>query len=327
MSMRSLLLSLLAVSLLAAAPAAAVGPTLLKARGTIVAIDEEWIAVKGAEETLRCRIPDRLVDRAESFALGKRVGIVCSKRGKRSPELQSINHAGADEKGSDEKHEKSDHEQALAGTVKSVSDDSITVGDGDRALKCVVPSAKAEKLEGVEVGDSVKLLCKGGDLVQLIRAESHAPAVQAVDIAGLVTAVSDASIAVSSTDKSRSLTCSVPSRLAESVHALSVGDAVKMICKRSGAATELHSIARFVTGDKPSDKPKEQPKAEWTIAGAITALSGDRVAVSAEGRTLSCFIPEEWREKLAGLVVGARVKLYCRGVDERSTAVAGLVRL
>lgn len=322
--MRSLLLSLFAVSLLAAAPAAAVGPTLLKARGTIVAIDEEWIAVKGAEETLRCRIPDRLVDRAESFPLGKRVGIVCSKRGKRSPELQSINHAGANEKGSDEKkHEKSDHEQALAGTVKSVSDDAITVADGDRALKCVVPSAKAEKVEGVEVGDRVKLLCKGGDLVQLIRAESHAPAVQAVDIAGLVTAVSDASIAVSSTDKSRSLTCSVPSRLAESVHALSAGDAVKMICKRSGAATELHSIARFVTGDKP----KEQPKAEWTIAGAITALSGDRVAVSAEGRTLSCFIPEDWREKLAGLVVGARVKLYCRGVDERSAAVAGLVRL
>jgi len=84
---------------------------------------------------------------------------------------------------------------------------------------------------------------------------------------------------------------------------------------------------RMANLHKQGDKPKEQPKAEWTIAGAITALSGERVAVSAEGRSLSCFIPEDWREKLAGLVVGARVKLYCRGVDERSAAVAGLVRL
>lgn len=321
MSTRSLLLVLLALSLLAAAPTAAAGPTLLKARGMIVAIDEEWVGVKGADGTLRCRIPDRLIDNVKSFALGERVGVVCSKRGKRSPELQSIHHVGADEKKPDET--KSEHEQALAGTVKSVSDGSITVADGDRALKCVVPSAKAEQLKGVEVGDRVKLRCKGGDLVQLIRAEPAAPAVQAVDIAGLVSAVSDASIVVSSTDKSRSLTCSVPSRLAESVHAFSVGDAVKMICKRSGAATELHSVARLLTGDKQ----KEQPKTEWTIAGAITSLSGDRVAVSAEGRSLSCFIPEDWREKLSRLAVGARVKLYCRGVDERSAAVAGLVRL
>lgn len=323
-SMRSLLLSLLALSLLAAAPAAAGGPTLLHARGEIVALDEEWIGVKSADGMLRCRIPDRLVDKAETLALGDRIWIVCSKRGKRAPELQAIKHAAADEKKPDEKkHEKTGHEQALAGTVKSVSDDSITVADGDRALKCVVPAAKADRLDGVEVGDRVKLVCKGGDLVHLGRASSDAPAVHAVDIAGLVTAVSDVSITVASTDKSRSLTCSVPLRLAETVYGLSVGDAVKLLCKKSDAATELAAVARLVIGDKQ----KEKPKTEWTIAGAITSHSGDRIVVSAEGRSLSCFIPQDWREKLAGFAVGDRVKMLCRGADERSAAVATFARL
>lgn len=143
------------------------------------------------------------------------------------------------------------------------------------------------------MGHRVKLLCKSGDLVQLGRVDSHAPVVQAVDIAGLVSAVSDASITVASTDKSRSLTCSVPSRLAETVHALSVGDAVKLLCKKSAAGTELASVARLLV----SDKSPEQPKAEWAIAGAISSLSGDRV------------------------------KLLCRGTDERSAVVAALARL
>lgn len=330
--MRLLLLSLFAFVLLFSAPAAATaatGPTLLKARGTIVAVDEEWIGVKGAEETLRCRIPDRLVDRVESFALGDRVGIVCSKRGKRSPELQAITRATADKEKTDkQKQEKADHEQTIAGTVKAVSDDSITVADGDRALRCDVPSAKAHELEGVEVGDRVKMLCKGGDLVQLGRTESHAPAVQAVDIAGLVTAVSSASITVASTDKSRSLTCSVPSRLADTVHALSVGDAVKLLCKRSAAATELAAVTRLSVGDKRPEQPKpEQPKTEWSIAGAISSLSADRVVVAAEGRSISCSIPQDWRDKLAGFAIGDRVKMLCRGADERSAAVAVFARL
>lgn len=315
--MRSLLLSVVAVSLLAVAPAAAAGPTLLKARGTIVVLDEEWIGVKGAEETLRCRIPDRLVDRVASFARGDRVGVVCSKRGKRSPELQAITHQQK------QKQEQADREQAIAGTVRAVSDDSITVADGDHALKCDISAAKAAELEGVEVGDRVKLLCKGGDLAGLGRAGSDAPAVQAVDIAGLVAAVSGASITVASTDKSRSLTCSVPSRLADTVHALSVGDPVKLLCKRSGTATELAAVARLLVGDTHAARPK----VEWSIAGAISSLSADRVVVSAEGRSISCFISQDFRDKLAGFAVGDRVKMLCRGADERSAAVAAFARL
>ncbi len=312
--MRSLVLSLVTLSLLAAAPASAVGPTVLKAQGAIVALDEEWIAVKGAEDTLRCRIPDRLVDRVEHFALGDRVGIACSKRGKRSPELQLIVRA---QKEKEKEH--ADRAQTIAGKVKAVSDDSITVIDGEHALKCDVPAAKAEALEGVEVGDRVKLYCKSGVLVQLTKV-AEAPAVQAIDIAGRVTAASDAFITVTSTDKSRSLTCSVPDRLAEAVHALSVGDAVKLLCKRSGGVTELAAVTRVAAA-------VDKPKSEWSIAGEISSLSGDRVVVTGDGRSLSCSIPAEYREKLAQFAVGAHVKLLCRGTDERSAAVAALSRL
>lgn len=308
--LRALLLAFFAVALLVAAPARASTPTILKAHGPIVVLDEEWIGVKGAEGALRCRIPDRLVDRAETFSLGDRVAVVCSKRGTRSPELQAITR--------EPKQDPPDRAQTIAGKVKAVSDDSITVVDGDRALKCDVPAAKAEALKGVDVGDRVKLLCKGGDLVQLGKLESQAPVAQAVDIAGVVTAVSAASITVANTDKSRSLTCSVPPRLADAVHALSVGDRVKLLCKRSGTATELTAVARLTVA---------QPIKEWSIAGAISSLSDDRVVVTSEGRSLSCSIPAGFREKLATFAVGNRVKLLCRGADERSAAVAALVRL
>jgi hypothetical protein len=308
--LRAFLLVVAALSL--AAPAIAAEPTILKASGPIVALDEEWIGVKGAAGPLRCRIPDRLVEKAETFAVGDQVAVVCSKRGTRSPELQAIARAKAEE---------NERAQTIVGKVRALTDAAIAVTDGEHTLKCDIPAAKAGAVEGIEVGDRVKLLCKGGSLVQI--GKVTAPVVQTVDIAGLVTAASASSITVTTKDKSRSLTCSVPARLAETVQGLAVGDAVKLLCKRSGGTAELSAIARLAA----PEKPVEQPKREWSIAGAISSLSGDRVVVTGDGRSLSCAIPAGMRERLATFAVGARVKLLCRGTELGSAAVAAIARL
>ena len=70
-------------------------------------------------------------------------------------------------------------------------------------MRASSPEPKAHKLEGVKVGDRVKILCTNGQLAMLEPA--HADELKLV---GTFTAVSSTSITVSG--DGRTLTCSVP---------------------------------------------------------------------------------------------------------------------
>ncbi len=100
----------------------------------------------------------------------------------------------------------------------------VVDAESGRRLACRVAAEKAHKLEGVKVGDRVKILCLDGQLTYLERA-----AAEESKLYGTLSALSRTSVSV--TGEGRTLTCSVPSAFAEKLARFAVGDSVKMMCR------------------------------------------------------------------------------------------------
>jgi len=281
----------------------------LKGKGAVSEASATVLSIKTDKgDLLSCLVPDRLADRVAKLKLGDRVGIFCKRGADGKPVLQALERAG---KGDDHAaREVAD----IAGTVSAVSADSLTVKDAEhsRSLTCSVPDAFAAKVALLNVGDKVKLYCKGGVLAGLARPETH---VEVADIAGTVSAVSADSLTVKDAEHSRSLTCSVPDAFAAKIALLNVGDKVKLYCKGG----VLAGLARLETAK--TETPPPAPT-EFAARGAITALSATAITVSTDGAPLTCRVPLSWGDKLLGFAVGDHVKLYCRGVAGNAEAVA-----
>jgi len=135
---------------------------------------------------------------------GGRTG--ASEREGRKAELVKIQRLGekADEKKADEKRVE---KQEAAGEVAELGPAAIVV-QGDKRLACRVPAEKQAKLDGLKVGDKVKIFCVGNVLAGLERISSEKPAGQEVRLYGRIVALSRAAVTVQG--EAGSLTCVPP---------------------------------------------------------------------------------------------------------------------
>jgi hypothetical protein len=232
------------LALAVAAPAGAGGWKHLKVRGVVVSASEEVVVVENlvGDAILKCRVPERLAEKAASFQAGDKVRMFCfRKRGQRAV-LHKLERLGENarkgEKGQDEKGERKPEpkpepkperskaeESAARGSVAELAPNAIVVVDAEsgRRPACKVSAEKAHKLQGVKVGDRVKMLCLNGELAYLERF------VEESKLYGTISALSNTSVSV--TGDGRTLTCAVPGAFAEKLARFAVGESVKMMCR------------------------------------------------------------------------------------------------
>jgi hypothetical protein len=173
-------------------------------------------------------VPAGLQEKVARLSAGDRVAIGCRKRDGKAPELVKLERLEVKAEAVAED---------IAGVVVSLPGSSLTVENADagRSLTCTVPDELAAKLATLKVGERVKLLCKGGVLAALVRAEVAAETPKAAPapetkLVGRITALSAGSISVTG---DASLTCRIPAGWRERLALFAVGDAVKLLCRGS----------------------------------------------------------------------------------------------
>ncbi len=304
-----------ALALVLAAPAQAHGWKQLRVRGVVVSASAEVVAVENfvGDATLKCRVPERLADKAAAFKPGDKVRMLCfRKRGQRAV-LYRLWRLGenAEERGEKntgteprEKPDKPKPEEAAArGAVAELGPNAIVVVDAEsgRRLACKVSAEKAPKLEGLKVGDRVKILCLNGQLAYLERAvpeTTEKPKPEEAAARGAVAELGPNAIVVVDAESGRRLACRVSAEKAPKLEGLKVGDRVKILCL-NGQLTYLERAAAE----------------EVKLYGTITALSTMSVSVTGDGRTLTCRVPTSFAEKLGSFALGNSVKMMCRGTE------------
>jgi hypothetical protein len=244
--MRKLVLALVA-ALAVAAPAHAGGgegggeaekPKTAKAKelrivGAIVRLSDTAVAVENrvGDAVLTCAVPERLAAKVQRFEVGDAVRMHCVRpRGRRAMllKLRPLDEAKLPEKPAE--RPEGEKKEAL-GLVAELGDGAIVVQAREGRLACRVPDEKRAKVDGLKVGDTVKIWCAGGILVGLERPvpmDKPAPA-EEVRVYGSVVAISRESVTVRG--EAGSLTCRVPTGFAEKTARFAVGDAVKMMCR------------------------------------------------------------------------------------------------
>jgi hypothetical protein len=239
--MRKLVLALVA-ALAVAAPAHAGGgdgggegeppkaPTAkeLKIRGTIVRLSATAVAVenRAGDAVLTCLVPARLAEKVQQYEVGDAVTMHCLRpRGRRAMlvGLRSLHEAKAPERPAGERQE-------AFGLVAELGEGAIVVQGREARLACRVPAEKQAKLDGLKVGDTVKIWCLDGVLAGVERpaAVGEKPA-EDVRLYGRIAAISRESVTVRG--EAGSLSCRVPAAFADKVARFAVGDAVKMMCR------------------------------------------------------------------------------------------------
>ena len=233
------------VALVAAVPGQANEGKELRISGLVVRTSAQALSVENlvGDAVLTCAVPARLAEKAAALKPGDKIRMVCVRRKGRRAELVKIQRLGekadekradekrADEKRADEKHadEKHAEKQEAAGQVAELGPGAIVVQASDKRLACRVSAEKQGKLEGLRVGDKVKIICVGGQLAGIERASV---AGHEVRIYGRIIVLSRAAVTVQG--EAGSLTCVPPASLIEKIAArFAVGDSVKMMCRGS----------------------------------------------------------------------------------------------
>lgn len=127
-----------------------------EAAGPIVELGDAAIVVQSSQGRLACRVPEEKQAKLQGLQLGVKVKIWCV-----DAVLAGLERYQPAEKPAGE-------EVRLYGVVAAVSRSSVTVQGDAGALTCSVPSALAEKVAGrFAVGDRVKMICRGSELVYL----------------------------------------------------------------------------------------------------------------------------------------------------------------
>ena len=210
----------------------------LRISGPVVRASAGAVSVENlvGDAVLTCVVPARLAEKAAALKPGDKIRMVCVRHKGRKAELVNIQRLGgkADEKADEKRAEK----QEAAGEVAELGPAAIVV-QGDRRLACRVPAEKQAKLEGLKVGDKVKIYCVGNVLAGLERASVEKPAGQEVRLYGRIVELSRAGVTVQG--EAGSLSCVPPASVVEKVLVrFAVGDSVKMMCR----GTELTYLER-----------------------------------------------------------------------------------
>lgn len=204
----------------------------LKITGAIVKASDTAVSVENlvGDAVLTCAVPARLAEKAAAFEVGDKVRMLCVRyRGRRALliRLERLGErAQRPEKPAVEKQE-------AAGPIVELGDSTIVVQSSEGRLACRVPAEKQAKLDGLKLGDKVKIACAGGILVGLERSvPAEKPAGEEVRIYGSITALSRDRVTVQG--EAGSLSCAVPAGWAEKLATrFAVGDRVKMMCRGS----------------------------------------------------------------------------------------------
>jgi hypothetical protein len=228
------------VALVAALPAHANEGKELRISGTVLRASGELVSVENrvGDAILTCRVPTRLAEKAAALKAGDKLRMVCVRFKGRRAELRMFARLGdqpekpgvkVDEKKPEPAtDEKRGEKQEAAGQVAELGLGVIVVQADARRLACRVPAEKQAKLEGLKIGDKVKIYCLGGVLAGIERATS----VEEHRLYGRITALSRESVTVQG--EAGSLTCTAPASMAGSIaEHFAVGDSVKMICRGS----------------------------------------------------------------------------------------------
>jgi len=233
--MRKILLTC-AVALVAVAPAQAGDAPgkgrALKISGPIVKASARAVSVENAvgDAVLTCAVPERLAEKAAAFGVGDKVRMLCVRYKGRRAQLVKLERLGERVK---RPEKPAVEKQEAAGPVVELGAGAIVVQSSEGRLACRVPEEKRAKLDGLELGDKVKIWCAGGMLAGIERyVPADKPAGEEVRIYGVIAALSRASVTVQG--EAGSLTCSVPVGWAEKVAGrFAVGDRVKLMCRGS----------------------------------------------------------------------------------------------
>lgn len=313
-------LSLLALLLVPAALADG-GSAVKSLRGTVASLTQASVAVRDGERTLTCGLGAD-APAFTGIGVGDRVAITC-RRARAGLVLVSVSQLPPRLRLVE-----------IDGTVVTAGPTSLTVeARGGRRLTCVVPSTLAIAAGALVPGDVVGAHCgrRGDAELTLLRlrkqpVESGKPVAGpiTVDIAGPVAAVDTTRVTV--TNEDRTMTCAVTTATATAAASLTVGLRVAMTC-RDGAIVALAKKTETPTGAGKGDEgagkgptvvePAPAPIATMTFGfrGPVTSVSPDRIFVTTDGGSRSCFVPEALRSTVAAVTVGAMVRITCAGVD------------
>ena len=204
----------------------------LKISGSIVRASGHAVSVENlvGDAVLTCAVPERLAEKAAAFKVGDKVRMYCLRHKGRRAQLVKLARLGEQAK---RPEKPAGEKQEAAGPIVELGETAIVVQSSEGRLACRVAEEKQAKLDGLKLGDKVKIWCVGGMLAGMERYQaSEKPAGEEVRLYGIISALSRASVTVHG--EAGSLTCAVPAGLAEKVVGrFVVGDRVKLMCRGS----------------------------------------------------------------------------------------------
>lgn len=233
------------VALVAAVPAQAEEGKELRISGPVVRASAQAVSVENlvGDAVLTCTVPARLAAKAAALEPGDKIRMVCVRHKGRKAELVAIQRLGdrpAEKKKDEKQDEKRAEKQEASGPIVELGESAIVVQSSSGRLACRVPAEKLSKLDGLKLGDKVKILCVANVLAGLERYSAEKPAGEEVRLYGTIAELSRVSVTVRG--EAGSLTCAVPAALAEKVAGrFAVGDRVKMMC-RGAELTYLEKV-------------------------------------------------------------------------------------
>jgi hypothetical protein len=276
-----------------ALPAAADNGRSLK--GQITAISQHRISIKSPNSIVTSCAVVRVSPSLDGYAAGDAVQAVChSRRGHLV--LARIRHLPRPAPPAT----KNDAESTtFGGAITALSDDSITLRDGDRQITCSIVSS-SPSTDGYKVGQHAKVSCAGGTLVAIAPVTTADAGRYYV---GTVSALDDKSITLQT--EHGPATCTIGPG-SPSTAALHLGDRIGMGCK---ASTMQLVLIRKVDGGSTS--PTEPTTHTKTGArGTLSAVTETSVSVTTDGGTVTCTRGSS-SPSLGDAAVGDHVEMGC----------------
>ena len=288
------ILSALLATLAVALPASAADARPV--RGVVVTVSPSAVAFKDAKSIVTTCLRGAKSPPLDGYSPGDRVQAACARvRGHLV--LMKIRHVPAASGSAS-----NDSEPAkFGGAVTALSDTSITLRDGDRALTCSL-GPDSPSTANVKVGQHVKVACASGTLVAIAPVPSgepdHGDTPTGQSGAGTIAALSASSVTFHN-DEHGDATCAVGAS-SPTLTGYQVGDKVKFGCL-NGA---LVAIAK--AGSGTVDGPHESLGA----AGTVSAVSPTSLTIHTDGGEVTCSVADG-SPSIASIHVGDNVKIGC----------------
>ncbi len=205
----------------------------LRISGAVVRASAQVLSVENGvgDAVLTCAVPARLAEQAAAVKPGDKIRMVCIRYRGRRAELVKLQRLGVQPTEKRPEEKQSEEKQEAAGLVAELGPGAIVVQATDQRLACRVPAEMQAKLEGLKLGDKVKISCVAHVLAGLERATADKPPVEEVRLYGKITTLSRDRVTVQG--ESGSLSCFAPAAFSEKLARFAVGDYVKMICRGS----------------------------------------------------------------------------------------------